>query len=240
MGGRDTTEIGENSLQRLVFAIILVLCDLVFRMFLLTMWVNYGNVLGVEQTWAKFLIGLGAVWVFEMIMVSMTGVIAAWWQIPVQAYTQIFQGGFGFFSRSWPREDKANRGHKRNIMTFCLRYVANWAVFLWIYFDLSKQEGSYIRQEWTTILLIFASLEPLFFMWKPPGITAREAFPFINDITMNGWKAGRSSYIKRRTNPNIELSTNPAGGRVNYGNQSAQSMNNLDLSDIDSSDSDFV
>lgn len=241
--GKDVTEIGENGPFRLIFSIALILCDLVFRMFLLTMWVNYGNVLGIHQTWLKFIIGMGGVWVFEMMMVSMTGMIAAWWQIPVQAWTQIFQGGLGFFSRSWPREDKANRGHKRNIMVFTLRYLANWGVFLWIYFVLSKQGGSYIRQEWTTVLLIFASIEPLFFMWKPPTITVREAFPFINEVTENGWNAGRKSYLRRRTTPKIQMSTVPAGGRhgrVNYGNQSAQTPTRANTSANYSSDSDFV
>lgn len=246
--GKTTRDIGENGATRMAMAAMLILADLVFRLFLIVMWVNYGNVLGITDTWAKFVVGLSATWVFEMIIVSMNGMVAAWWQVPIQAYTQIFQGGVGFFNRSWPREDKENKGHKRNILTFFIRYCANWAVFLWIYFDLSQREGTYISKIWTDLLIIAAAIEPVFFLMKPPSMTAREVFPFIQVITEMGWKRGNTTFMEERmstrmsTGPAVQMTKNPAGNRVaydfkhspSYGGQSMQSMNLTD------DDSDFV
>lgn len=119
-------------------------------------------------------------------------------------------------------------------MTFFLRYTANWAVFLWIYFDLSQREGTYISKVWTDILISAAAIEPLFFMLKPPSVTAREVFPFIQIVTEMGWKRGNTTFYEARRSTGIQMVTNPAGNRVNYGNQSMQSMNATD------DDSDFV
>lgn len=227
---KEARSIGERGWLRFLMGVLLILSDLIFRIFLFVLWIHFGNIFGIHRVFAKFLLMAAACIVIEMIFARMVGQIAAWWQLPLQAYTAVYQGGVTFFMRTWKE-----KGHRRNVAVFWLRYACNWALFVWIYFYLSRDpanpDAGYISFYWTYSIIIAASVQPILFMLKPPSVPPREAYPFIRAVTKMGWKDGmRASTMDielGKFDTSTSIDSNPAGGRVNWNAREWQSTQTM-------------
>lgn len=168
--------IGERGFVRTVFAGLLILADVIHRMFVVVFWMNY--VTGFEYKFVAFLVVFSIFFAFELFICVMNGMVLGCWQLPLLAYANMYQGGIYFFSRRW-----GEKGHRRNIFQFFLRFMVNWTIFMYLWFGPIHGD---LNGNWGWSFVVSGLLLPTFFMLKPPALPMRDAYPIMRNWDEEG------------------------------------------------------
>lgn len=174
--------------NRMLAAVALLGLDIVFRCFIIILWLNF-----VPTTFLpawNALIVLGALWLLEVFFVALNGQIASFWQYPLVAYSSIYQGGLYYFSRKWGDDDH----HKVTVPLFWTRYLINWGLYLVCFFWLADTN---ISRVWNYGILGSGALIPLLFYLKPSTRTFRETYNKVGEWL--GRHEERVNQMKQKT-----------------------------------------
>lgn len=177
--GDGNKKVGQRGWLRHIVATWLVIADLIFRILIIIMWMNWNPIEGLP-TVAWFGVIFATFYFFEALFIVINGRFPGVCSIWIVSYVNTFQGSVYWFSRKWDAsvenlEEREENNHSRTILTFWIRWFFGWAMFGGVYLyaegDIS---GNFIYPT-----LIAGGVLPLFFFLKPPQIPWTDAYPVL-------------------------------------------------------------